>query len=151
MLLSRAWQIWKVENRPRIWLPCIIASVFTAEGLLKYASDLIIEDGLVKRNRQQCNIRKGLKGPPAECLLVASTVLIQIKLSLRLYSGDALSSKHNMSSMKIIIPLHFISLKKDSKQCCDTTTPESIHTKDESKRGSAFAFIFGVNWPVQWM
>ena len=27
----------------------------------------------------------------------------------------------------------------------------SIHTKDDSKRGSAFAFIFGVNWPVQWM
>ena len=24
-------------------------------------------------------------------------------------------------------------------------TPESIHTKDESKRGFAFAFIFGVN------
>ena len=24
--------------------------------------------------------------------------------------------------------------------------PESIHTKDESKRGTAFAFIFGVNW-----
>ena len=24
--------------------------------------------------------------------------------------------------------------------------PESIHTKDESKRESAFAFIFGVNW-----
>ena len=23
--------------------------------------------------------------------------------------------------------------------------PESIHTKDESKRGTAFAFIFGVN------
>ena len=38
---------------------------------------------------------------------------------------------------------HF--LKKDSKRCCDTTPPESIHTKDESKRGSAFAFIFGVN------
>ena len=36
-------------------------------------------------------------------------------------------------------------MKKDSKRCCDTTTPESIHTKDESKRGSAFAFIFGVN------
>ena len=36
-------------------------------------------------------------------------------------------------------------LKKDSKRCSDTTTPESIHTKDESKRGSAFAFIFGVN------
>ena len=26
-----------------------------------------------------------------------------------------------------------------------TTMPESIHTKDESKRGIAFAFIFGVN------
>ena len=37
--------------------------------------------------------------------------------------------------------------EKDSKRFCDTTTPESIHTKDESKRGSAFAFIFGVNWP----
>ena len=36
-------------------------------------------------------------------------------------------------------------MKKDSKRCHDTTTPESIHTKDESKRGSAFAFIFGVN------
>ena len=51
----------------------------------------------------------------------------------------------HMNSMKIIIPLHHISLKKDSKQCCDTTTPKSIHTKDESKRGFAFAFIFGVN------
>ena len=39
----------------------------------------------------------------------------------------------------------FYFIKKDSKRCCDTTTPESIHTKDESKRGSAFAFIFGVN------
>ena len=45
----------------------------------------------------------------------------------------------------------FYVMKKDSKRCCDTTTLESIHTKDESKRGSAFAFIFGVNWPVQWM
>ena len=45
----------------------------------------------------------------------------------------------------------FYFLKKDSKRCCNTTTPESIHTKDESKRGSAFAFIFGVNWPIQWM
>ena len=35
--------------------------------------------------------------------------------------------------------------RKDSKRCCDTTTHESIHTKDESKRGTAFAFIFGVN------
>ena len=50
-----------------------------------------------------------------------------------------------MNSMKLVIPLHFISRKKDSKRCCDTTTTKSIHTKDESKRGSAFAFIFGVN------
>ena len=39
----------------------------------------------------------------------------------------------------------FYFVKKGPKRCCDTTTPESIHTKDESKRGSAFAFIFGVN------
>ena len=58
--------------------------------------------------------------------------------------------KQCMNSMKLVIPLHFTSWKKDSKRCCDTTTPESIHTKDESKRGSAFAFMFGVNWPVQW-
>ena len=25
-------------------------------------------------------------------------------------------------------------MKKDSKQCCDTTTPESIHTKQTSLR-----------------
>ena len=36
----------------------------------------------------------------------------------------------------------FYFMKEDSKRCCDTTTPESIHTKDESKRGSTFAFIF---------
>ena len=45
----------------------------------------------------------------------------------------------------------FYFMKIDSKPCCDTTTPESIHTKDESKRDFAFAFIFGMNWPVQWM
>ena len=39
----------------------------------------------------------------------------------------------------------FYFMKKDSKRCCEATTPESIHTKDESKRGIAFAFIFGVN------
>ena len=51
----------------------------------------------------------------------------------------------NMNSMKLVIPLHFYLIKKDSKRCCDTTTPESIHTKDESKHGFAFVF-FGVNW-----
>ena len=39
-------------------------------------------------------------------------------------------------------------MKKDSKRYCDITTPESIHTKDESKHGFAFTFIFGVNWPI---
>ena len=39
----------------------------------------------------------------------------------------------------------FYFMKKDSKRCCDIATPQSIHTKDESKRGTAFAFIFGVN------
>ena len=36
-----------------------------------------------------------------------------------------------MSSMKLVNPLHSLYW--------------SIHTKDESKRGTAFAFIFGVN------
>ena len=33
-----------------------------------------------------------------------------------------------MNSMKLVMPQHFISWKKDSKPCCDMTTPESIHT-----------------------
>ena len=37
-----------------------------------------------------------------------------------------------MNSMKLVIPLHSLYW--------------SIHTKDESKRATAFAFIFGVNW-----
>ena len=36
-----------------------------------------------------------------------------------------------MNSMKLVIPLHSLYW--------------SIHTKDESKRGTTFAFIFGVN------
>ena len=39
-----------------------------------------------------------------------------------------------MKSMKICNSVTFYFMK-----------PESIHTKDESKRGFAFAFIFGVN------
>ena len=39
--------------------------------------------------------------------------------------------KLNMNSMKLVIPLYSLYW--------------SIHTKDESKRGTAFAFIFGVN------
>ena len=52
-------------------------------------------------------------------------------------------NKHEFHENCHSITFHFI--KKDSKRCYDTTMPESIHTKDESKRGSAFAFIFGVN------
>ena len=37
-----------------------------------------------------------------------------------------------MNSMKLVFPLHSLYW--------------SIHTKDESKRETAFAFIFGVNW-----
>ena len=37
-----------------------------------------------------------------------------------------------MNSMKLVIPLHSLYW--------------SIHTKDESKSGTTFAFIFGVNW-----
>ena len=41
------------------------------------------------------------------------------------------SALKHMNSMKLVIPLHSLYW--------------SIHTKDESKRGTAFAFIFGVN------
>ena len=49
-----------------------------------------------------------------------------------------------IKNVDIYITFYFMK-KKDSKRGCDTTMPESIHTKDESKRGSTFAFIFGVN------
>ena len=62
---------------------------------------------------------------------------------------DIFCSAHEIHENCHSVTFYF--MKNDSKRCCDTTTPESIHTKDESKRGSAFAFIFGVNWPVQWM
>ena len=57
---------------------------------------------------------------------------------------------------KLVIPSRFISWKTHFLMLAESgilpnMTPESIHTKDESKRGFAFAFIFGVNWPVQWM
>ena len=41
-------------------------------------------------------------------------------------------------SMKLVIPLNFIELKEDSKQCCDTTTPGSIRTKDECNGMTSF-------------
>ena len=51
--------------------------------------------------------------------------------------------KHEFHETCHSVAFYFI--KKDSKRCYNTTMPESIHTKDESKRSSAFAFIFGVN------
>ena len=53
--------------------------------------------------------------------------------------------QHSAREPKSLESLMFVCLQKDAKQCCDATTQESIHTKDESKRESAFAFIFGVN------
>ena len=52
-------------------------------------------------------------------------------------------TEHEFHEIRHSITFYF--MKKDSKRCCDTSTPESIHTKDESKHGSVFAFIFGVN------
>ena len=48
-----------------------------------------------------------------------------------LNNNDVGKVEHIMNSMKLVIPLHSLYW--------------SIHTKDESKRGTAFAFIFGVN------
>ena len=47
------------------------------------------------------------------------------------YAKVNLIKELSMNSMKIVISLHSLYW--------------SIHTKDESKRGTAFAFIFGVN------
>ena len=51
--------------------------------------------------------------------------------------------------MKLVIHYILFHEKKHSKRCCDTTTTESIHTEEESKRGSALALISGVNRPVR--
>ena len=73
-------------------------------------------------------------------------------------SATLLSTSHHYQLSKVqheshetchSVTFHF--MKKDSKPCCDTTTPHSIHTKDESKCDSALAFIFDVNWPIQWV
>ena len=43
----------------------------------------------------------------------------------------------------------------ETRKSCQTMlwwiNAKSIHTEDESKCGIAFAFIFGLNWPVQWV
>ena len=48
-----------------------------------------------------------------------------------LLRGGSMRGMNIMNSMKLVIPLYLLYW--------------SIHTKDESKRGTAFAFIFGVN------
>ena len=82
--------------------------------------------------------------PPQWVLL--SSIIIALVIASWLFDIQATHEFHeNCHSIT------FYFMKKDSKRCCDTITPESIHTKDESKCDFAFAFIFGVNWPVQWM
>ena len=49
--------------------------------------------------------------------------------------GNTPFTEHEFHENHHSVTFYFI--KKESKQCCDTTMPESIHTKDES--------IFGVN------
>ena len=48
-----------------------------------------------------------------------------------IYVALLFTEMYFMNSMKLVIPLHSLYW--------------SIHTKDESKHGTAFAFIFGVN------
>ena len=67
-------------------------------------------------------------------------IVLVLKSLTRIRDGRGLHEFHETCHSVM-----FYFLKKDSKRCCDTTTPESIHTKDESKRGSAFAFIVGGN------
>ena len=53
------------------------------------------------------------------------------KVVLVVSGGAKQLSQQCMTSMKLAIPLHSLYW--------------SIHTKDESKRGTMFAFVFGVN------
>ena len=80
------------------------------------------------------------------CLRVEAKDVIGIPFSFWVYFRIPwwmVSKAHEFHETCHSVTFYF--MKKDSKRCCDTTTPESIHTKDESKRGSAFAVIFGVN------
>ena len=56
---------------------------------------------------------------------------IERECDLRVTKEVWWDAKESMNSMKLVIPLHSLYW--------------SIHTKDESKRRTAFAFIFGVN------
>ena len=63
-------------------------------------------------------------------LVHESLSVIQLDI-LQLYISGTETFRPIMNSMIHVIPLHSLNW--------------SIHTKDESKRGTAFAFIFGVN------
>ena len=80
---------------------------------------------------------------PADPLTSHSPRLTGVLRSPGSYGARKNRTNHEFHETCHSVTFYFI--KKDSKQCRDTITPESIHTKDESKRGSAFAFIFGVN------
>ena len=54
--------------------------------------------------------------------------------------------KKIMNSMKLVIPLHFISWKRTPN---DAVTPQRQSQFTPKMKASAFAFIFGVNWSVQ--
>ena len=71
-------------------------------------------------------------------LITSSTseALLNINNKKSLFKGRQIDTRLkpyylHMNSMKLVIPLHSLY--------------QSIHTKDESKRGTAFAFISGVN------
>ena len=65
-------------------------------------------------------------------LVVVITMHILVVHSLEpiQVGGSYLLLKLNLNSMELVIPLHSLY--------------GSIHTKDESKLGTAFAFVFGV-------
>ena len=77
------------------------------------------------------------KSPDNVAASYISSVLIAVTTTL------TMSTFHEFHEIHHSVSSYF--KNKDSKRCCDTSTPESIHTKDESKRETAFAFIFGVN------
>ena len=71
---------------------------------------------------------------------------IRLKLLKRMWrKAHKIYKTNNHEFHETCHSITFYFMKKYAKPCCDTTMPESIHTKDESKRGSAFALIFGVN------
>ena len=109
----------------------------TRFGTLRCSLRLSIQ---VKRSRYEMQSRE------AVFRMIFPLSTIHLRKEVETFSVDAtegLQSTHEFHETCNSVTFYF--MKNDSKQCCDTITPESIHTKDESKRDSAFAFIFGVN------